>query len=145
MILGYFLPPCGSTWKMHIRQNLCQFPTPYIKLRWLNLVDPWFGKKSHLCPPPNYIQAMIESSDTSTTHTLPSSPIYSRFSLWNNGERATWMRRRRRRNISVYIDTSGSGGRGWVTHLLHRLVEEGAKVENVSTTKRELSFRFYIR
>ena len=75
---------------------------------------------------------MIESSDTSTAHTLPSSPIYSRFSLWNNGERATWMRRRRR-NISVYIDTSGSRGRGWVTHLLHHLVEEGAKVENVST------------
>ena len=43
------------------------------------------------------------------------------------------MRRRRRRNTSVYIDTSGSRGRGWVTHLLHLLVEEGAKVENVST------------
>ena len=39
----------------------------------------------------------------------------------------------RRRNISVYIDSTGSGGRGWVTHLLHLLVEEGAKVENVST------------
>ena len=39
---------------------------------------------------------------------------------------------RRRRNISVYIDSTGSGGRGWVTHLLHHLVEEGAKVENVS-------------
>ena len=42
-------------------------------------------------------------------------------------------RRRRRRNTSVYIDTSGSGGRGWVTHLLHTLLEEGAKVGNVST------------
>ena len=40
--------------------------------------------------------------------------------------------RRRRRNISVYIDSTGSGGRGWVTHLLHLLVEEGAKVENFS-------------
>ena len=40
--------------------------------------------------------------------------------------------RRRRRNISVYIDSTGSGDRGWVTHLLHHLVEEGAKVENVS-------------
>ena len=40
--------------------------------------------------------------------------------------------RRRRRNISVYIDSTGSRGRGWVTHLLHLLVEEGAKVENVS-------------
>ena len=43
-------------------------------------------------------------------------------------------------NTSVYIDTSGSRGRGWVTHLLHRLVEEGAKVENVSTIY-SLSFR----
>ena len=42
-------------------------------------------------------------------------------------------RRRRRRNTSVYIDTSGSGGRGWVIHLLHLLVEEGAKVANVNT------------
>ena len=39
--------------------------------------------------------------------------------------------RRRRRNISVYIDSTGSGSRRLVTHLLH-LVEEGAKVENVS-------------
>ena len=44
-------------------------------------------------------------------------------------------------NISVYIDTSGSGGRGWVTHLLHRLVEEGANVQNVSRIY-SLSFRF---
>ena len=41
--------------------------------------------------------------------------------------------RRRRRNISVYKDSTGSsGGRGWLTHLLHPLVEEGAKVENIS-------------
>ena len=40
-------------------------------------------------------------------------------------------RRRRRRNTSVYIDTSGSGGRGWVTHLLHLVVEEGGGEENV--------------
>ena len=40
--------------------------------------------------------------------------------------------RRRRRNISVYIDSTGSGGRGWVIHLLLVLVEEGAKVGNVS-------------
>ena len=40
--------------------------------------------------------------------------------------------RRKRRNISVYIGSTGSGGRGWSTHLLHLLVEEGAKVENVS-------------
>ena len=36
-------------------------------------------------------------------------------------------------NTSVYIDTSGSGGRGWVTHLLHHAVEEGGGEENVST------------
>ena len=47
--------------------------------------------------------------------------------------------RRRRRNISVYIDTSGSGGRGWVTHLLHLAVEEGGGVESFST-KYPLSF-----
>ena len=40
-------------------------------------------------------------------------------------------RRRRRRNISVYIDSIGSGGRGWVTHLLHLVVEEGGGEENV--------------
>ena len=28
-------------------------------------------------------------------------------------------------NIPVYIDTSGSKGRGWVTHLLYLDVEEG--------------------
>ena len=39
----------------------------------------------------------------------------------------------RRRNISVYIDSTGSGGRGWVTHLLHLHVEEGGGEENVST------------
>ena len=43
-------------------------------------------------------------------------------------------------NTSVYIDTSGSRGRGWVTHLLHLLVEEGAKVENVSTKGFECIF-----
>ena len=42
-----------------------------------------------------------------------------------------WRRRRRRRNISVYIDSIGSGGRGWVTHLLHLVVEEGGGEENV--------------
>ena len=41
--------------------------------------------------------------------------------------------RRRRINISVYIDTSGSRGRGWVTHLLHIAVEVGGGEENVST------------
>ena len=41
------------------------------------------------------------------------------------------MWRRRRRNISVYIDSIGSGGRGWVTHLLHLVVEEGGGEENV--------------
>ena len=41
--------------------------------------------------------------------------------------------RRRKRNISVYIDTSGSGGRGWVIHLLPHVVEEGGGIENVST------------
>ena len=44
--------------------------------------------------------------------------------------------RRRRRNISVYIGTSGSGGRGgrgWVTHLLHIAVEAGGGEEDVST------------
>ena len=40
-------------------------------------------------------------------------------------------RKRRRRNISVYIDSIGSGGRGWVTHLLHLVVEEGGGEENV--------------
>ena len=40
--------------------------------------------------------------------------------------------RRRRRNTSVYIDSTGSRGR---THLLHLLVEEGAKVENVRTAE----------
>ena len=48
-------------------------------------------------------------------------------------------RRRRRRNTSVYIDTSGSGGRGWVIHLLHLLVEEGAKVGSVSTNSPTIS------
>jgi hypothetical protein len=42
-------------------------------------------------------------------------------------------RRRSKRNISVYIDSTGSGGRGWVTHLLHLDVEEGGGEENVST------------
>ena len=86
---------------------------------------------------------MIGSTDISTTHNLPSSLLYSPFFLGNNGKQAMWMRRRRR-NISVYIDSTGSGGRGWVIHLLHLLVEEGAKVENVSTIY-SLSFRFYIR
>ena len=89
-----------------------------------------------------YIQAMIGSSDISTAHNLPSSLLYSPFSLWNNGKQATWMRRRRR-NISVYIDSTGSGGRGWVIHLLHDLVEEGAKVENLS--KKHLTWATYHR
>ena len=41
--------------------------------------------------------------------------------------------RRRRRNTSVYIDSTGSGGRGWVIHLLHLVVEEGGGIDNVST------------
>ena len=86
---------------------------------------------------------MIGSSDISTAHNLPSSLLYSPFSLWNNGKQATWMRRRRR-NILVYIDSTGSGGRWWVIHLLHVLVEEGARVENVSK-KHALSSRFQIR
>ena len=42
-------------------------------------------------------------------------------------------RRRKRRNISVYIDSIGSRGGGWVTHLLYLDVEEGGGEENVST------------
>ena len=45
------------------------------------------------------------------------------------------MGRRRRRNISVYIDSIGSGGRGWVTHLLHLGVEEGGGEEKISTIR----------
>ena len=46
------------------------------------------------------------------------------------------------KHISLYRQHStGSGARGWVTHLLHHLVEEGAKVESVST-KNALSFCF---
>ena len=41
--------------------------------------------------------------------------------------------RRRRRNISVYIDSIGSRGRGWVTYLLYLDVEEGGGEENVNT------------
>ena len=36
-------------------------------------------------------------------------------------------------NISVYIDSTGSRGCGWVTHLLQLVVEEGGGEENVST------------
>ena len=46
-------------------------------------------------------------------------------------------------NISVYIDSTGSGGRGgrgWVTHLLHLDVEEGGGGENVSTEYFEYIF-----
>ena len=43
--------------------------------------------------------------------------------------------RRRRRNILVYIDSTGSGGREWVTHLLHLAVEEGGQEEKVSIIK----------
>ena len=48
--------------------------------------------------------------------------------------------RRRRRNTSVYIDSTGSRGRGWVTHLLHLDLEEGGGGENVSTEYMEYIF-----
>ena len=92
---------------------------------------------------------MTGRSDIYCTQPSFFSPLLSLLSLkqWeasdvdeNNGKQATWMRRRRR-NISVYIDSTGSRGRGWVIHLLHVLVEEGAKVENISM-KYALSFRF---
>ena len=50
----------------------------------------------------------LESNDMSTVYNIPSSSISSRSSLQNNG------------------------GRGWVIHLLHLVVEEGGGVQNVS-------------
>ena len=71
----------------------------------------------------------LESSDMTTVYNIPSSPISSRSSLRNNGKRAMWMRRRRR-NTSVYIDSTGSGGRGIYYILLQRKeVEQRTSVQ----------------
>ena len=80
---------------------------------------------------------MIESSDMYCTQPSILSHLLLLLSLkqWQASDQDE----EEEENTSVYIDTSGSGGRGWVIHLLHLLVEEGAKVGNVSTNSPTIS------